>query len=285
MILSKVGDAGMTELEVKLMHLKSHLSKLERILVAFSGGVDSSLLLAVAQEMCGERVMAATASGPMVPPAEQDRAREIAASLGVRHMFVDVGGVLSCDEIAANPPNRCYLCKKFIFTKLADLARTEGYATVVDGTNADDCLDYRPGLKALDELGVISPLAIAEISKAEVRTLAREYNLPNWNKPSAACLASRIPYSQRLTEEKLRRIDRAEEAIRKHGFDLVRVRCHGDSGDIALIEVKQADLPALIASAASITTELKRLGFRYVTADMCGYRTGSLNERLTLSGS
>jgi uncharacterized protein len=264
--------------------LHERLAELERILaphgsalVAFSGGVDSSLALAVAaRALPKERVLAVTSNNETYLPSELDLAREFADSLGVEHLVVDTRE-LDNPNYASNPTNRCYFCKSTLYTDLANLAAEKGYACVVDGANKDDEGDYRPGRKAARELGVVSVLSEAGMTKAEVRELAKHLELPTWDKPALACLSSRFPYGQEITPEKLSQVARAEEYLRKEGFLQVRVRHHGE---IARLEVGPEELERAFAMREEISAELLDAGFLYVTLDLAGYKPGSLNAAL-----
>ena len=258
--------------------------KLERIfrdigkaLVAFSGGVDSTFLLNAAVEALGaENVLAVTARSATYPQSELEEARQMAKALGVPHEEVD-SEELQVEQFAQNPPDRCYYCKKELFSKLIDVAHRRGYNAVVDGTNADDTRDHRPGRKAARELGIRSPLLEAGITKDEIRSLSRKMGLSTWNKGAFACLASRFPYGDTITKEKLRWVGQAEEVLRKAGFRQFRVRHHGT---VARIEVAPEEMPRFHDArfAAQIARDLKKLGYTYVALDLEGYRTGSMNE-------
>ena len=264
--------------------LHERLAELERILaphgsalVAFSGGVDSSLALAVAaRALPKEKVLAVTSNNETYLPSELDLAREFADSLGVEHLVVDTRE-LDNPNYASNPTNRCYFCKSTLYTDLANLAAEKGYACVVDGANKDDEGDYRPGRKAARELGVVSVLSEAGMTKAEVRELAKHLELPTWDKPALACLSSRFPYGQEITPEKLSQVARAEEYLRREGFLQVRVRHHGE---IARLEVGPEELQRAFAMREEISAELLDAGFLYVTLDLAGYKPGSLNAAL-----
>jgi uncharacterized protein len=264
--------------------LHERLAELERILaphgsalVAFSGGVDSSLALAVAaRALPKEKVLAVTSNNETYLPSELDLAREFADSLGVEHLVVDTRE-LDNPNYASNPTNRCYFCKSTLYTDLANLAEEKGYACVVDGANKDDEGDYRPGRKAAKELGVVSVLSEAGMTKAEVRELAKHLELPTWDKPALACLSSRFPYGQEITPEKLSQVARAEEYLRREGFMQVRVRHHGE---IARLEVGPEELETAFAMREEISAELLDAGFLYVTLDLAGYKPGSLNAAL-----
>jgi uncharacterized protein len=266
------------ELRRKLELLKAILSPLDRVLVAFSGGVDSTLLLKVASDVLGDGVLAVIAGSETYPPSETRAALLLARRLGVRHRFIHTSE-LENPRFAANSPERCYHCKKELFGRLKGMAEKEGIPYVLDGANYDDRLDFRPGGKAGAELRVRSPLREARLTKDEIRTLSRHFGLPTWDKPSMACLASRFPYGTRIEKETLSRVGRAEEFLRKLGFRQLRVRHHGS---IARVEVEPAEFPKLIQekTRTAIVRGLKRLGYLYVAFDLEGYRTGSLNAPL-----
>jgi len=256
--------------------LKALLREMNCAVLAYSGGVDSSLLLKAAAEVMGPHLIAVTAVSETYPPNELAGAKEFARTLGVTHRILHTAELASEDFIL-NSPERCYFCKKELFGKLKAIADTEGIVFVLDGSNADDLRDHRPGRKAAEEFAVRSPLVEAGFSKAEVRDRAHMLNLPVWDKPSLACLSSRIPYGTRITLEILQTVLRAEEHLRSRGFRQVRVRHHGDT---ARIEVESADFSKLLDSEVSkeIVLALKGLGYTYVCLDLEGYRTGSMNE-------
>ncbi|MGA8572794.1 MAG: ATP-dependent sacrificial sulfur transferase LarE [Desulfobaccales bacterium] len=264
------------DLTNKYQRLRAILQDLGSIAVAYSGGVDSTLLLKVAQEVLGERILAITADSETTPRREREDAVLLARELGVEHLVV-AGGELELQEFLRNPTDKCYICKKARFSELVKMARERGLNAVVDGGNLDDLADFRPGMRAVEELGVRSPLAEAGLTKAEIRLLSKRLKLPTWSKPTYACLASRIPYHHEITVEKLRQIDAAEELIRRKGLATqVRVRHYGDT---ARIEVEPESIPRLAAKTvrSDLVKELKALGFKFVTLDLEGYRTGSLN--------
>jgi pyridinium-3,5-biscarboxylic acid mononucleotide sulfurtransferase len=271
----------MNQVEQRLAELESIVAPYESALVAFSGGVDSSLALAVAaRALPKERVLAVTSNNETYLPSELDMARDFVEFLGVEHLVVNTRE-LDDPNYARNPTNRCYFCKSTLYSDLAKIAEEKGYACVVDGANKDDEGDHRPGRKAAKELGVVSPLAMAGLGKVEVRELARHLDLRTWDKPALACLSSRFPYGQEITPEKLAQVARAEEFMRSRGYKQVRVRHHGE---IARLEVGPAELERAFAEREEISAELKETGFLYVTLDLAGYRPGSLNAVLEQPG-
>jgi uncharacterized protein len=247
-------------------------------LVAFSGGVDSSLVLAAARQALGERVLAVTACSPTYPDHEKDQAAAIAQRLGARHEFVD-SDEFEDPSYRANPPNRCYYCKQELFRKLQAVAAREGLPAIVDGSNADDEGDFRPGRAAAKEFGVRSPLAELGFGKSLIRQMAKARGLPNWDRPACACLASRIPYGQEITPLRLRRVAQAEAALRDIGFRTVRVRDHGT---LARIEIPkdEIDRTLRIGIHQRLIDACKQQGYVYVCLDLEGYRSGSMNEVL-----
>ncbi len=255
--------------------LLADLAGLKSAVLAFSGGLDSSFLLHAASRAMGEGLTAVTLDTPYAPRAELAEAAALARRLGARHVVLPVPFP---EVLRDNPPERCYLCKKTLFAKLRELATNQGIAHVLDGANLDDLDDYRPGMRALAELGIISPLLAASIGKDDIRALSREAGLPTWNKPSGACLLTRLPHGKRVTAEELERIDTAETWLRGLGFPAVRLRSHGD---LARLEVPRDQAQALLEADArhGIDARLKALGYRHVTLDLAGYRMGSLNEK------
>jgi len=265
-------------MEKKLASLKGILSNMESVLIAFSGGVDSTFLLKVAHDVLENRVVAATASSETYPASELEAARKIAQKLGVKHFIIQTEE-LSKQDFVKNSPQRCYFCKRELFSKLNKLAKEEGLNYVADASNYDDLADFRPGMQAGQELGIKSPLREARLTKEEIRSLSYEMNLPIWDKPSLACLASRIPYGTRITRERLRRVDEGERFLRGLGMRQLRIRDHNG---IARIEVAQEEMSLFWQEniVRQITDKLKKLGYTYVTLDLEGYRSGSMNEVL-----
>ncbi len=274
------GSPGQTpEAAHKLERLETLLAPLRKVVLAFSGGVDSTFLLAVLSKDPGRKVIAVTALSPTHPQQEQEAARRLARLFSAEHREI-TGDEIHMEVFRTNPPDRCYHCKKHLFSKIEEIRRQEGHEVVLDGSNVDDLSDFRPGLRALEELGMKSPLQEAGLGKAEIRALSQEMELPTWNKPSLACLASRIPYGTEITEEALTRIDRCEAFLLERVQGSIRVRYHGN---LARIEVASAAFPELLTHREAIVGFLKQQGFAYVTLDLEGYRTGSMNEVLLQS--
>lgn len=269
-------------LQSKYRKLKTVLARMGSVVTAFSGGVDSTLLLRVARDVLGNNVLAVTAVSPTTPRHEREDAVFLARDIGVEHVIVS-SNELDLSEFVANPADKCYICKKSRFGDLLRLARERGFACVIDGGNVDDHDDYRPGIRAVRELAVRSPLAEAGLFKKEIRRLSKRLGLPTWNKPAYACLATRIPYGSPITEEKLRQLDAAEDFVRSLAPGVqVRVRHHGD---IARIEVEPEVMRMLLRRnvRSSLVEHFRELGFSFVSLDLEGYSTGSLN-RLIRSG-
>jgi uncharacterized protein len=263
----------------KLSRLERIIARCDGALVAFSGGVDSTFLLSVAKDVLGAKLLAVTVSFPAVPQSEVEGAKGLARKLKVKHIIVRANEVAAMQHFRSNPPDRCYHCKKAIFSKLAAIAKKRGIPCILEASNKDDMRDYRPGHKAVRELGVRSPLVEAGLSKADIRALSRERGLVTWDKPSAACLASRIPYGETITREKLARIEEGEAFLNSIGFRACRLRHHGS---LARIEVPEREIARLLRRAVrhKIVEKLKAFGFRYITFDLEGYRSGSMNEAL-----
>ena len=269
----------MDQLHEKFEKLKEVLRSYQGAAVAFSGGVDSSFLLAAASETLGDKVLAVTASSTSFPRRELEEAIRFCRERGIRQE------VFHSDELAIegfrqNPPNRCYLCKKHLFSRIFEIAEANGLPVVAEGSNLDDEGDYRPGLMAVKEMGAKSPLRAAGLTKQDIRDLSKEMGLPTWEKPSFACLASRFPYGETIDEQKLDMVDRSEEFLSGSGFRQVRVRIHDN---LARIEVMPEDFDRLTGQHELIAKTLKEIGFTYVAMDLTGYRTGSMNETLKLS--
>jgi uncharacterized protein len=270
-------------LDEKEQRLGRLLRALGSVLVAFSGGVDSAYLAYAASRELGENALCVTSDSPSYPERHRQLALLVAREVGLRHEFIRTSE-MDNPEYRANPTNRCYYCKHELFARFTRLARDRGLACVVDGNNADDRGDYRPGRQAAAEFGVRSPLDEVGLGKKEIRELSRRAGLPTWDEPASACLSSRIPYHSEVTTEKLRMIDQAEQVLSGLGFRVCRVRHHGET---ARVEVAEAEMDRVVSPdvRAVIVSELKAIGFRYVSLDLQGYRTGSLNEGIRLQSS
>jgi uncharacterized protein len=263
----------------KLDKLKEILREMEKIVVAFSGGVDSTFLLRMAKDTLGaENVLAVTALSPLYPERELNVAKKMAAEMGVKHTLIE-SNELEIDGFSKNPVDRCYLCKRELFEEMMKVARQEKISFVIEGSTLDDEKDYRPGKKAIRELGIRSPLVEASFTKADVREVSKTLRLPTWDKPSFACLASRFPYGEEITEEGLKKVNEAEDFLIGLGFKQVRVRHYND---LARIEIYKEEIGKILNEAVreKVVEHLKKIGYQYVTLDLQGFRSGSMNEAL-----
>jgi pyridinium-3,5-biscarboxylic acid mononucleotide sulfurtransferase len=268
------------QLDAKAAALDTRLAGLGSVLVAYSGGVDSAFLAVTAARVLGSRSLCITADSPSYPERHRDLATDVARAFNLRHEIIRTGE-MARPEYRANPANRCYFCKHELYTHLSAIARARGYAAIIDGSNADDRGDYRPGRQAAREFGVVSPLDESGLTKAEIRLLAKRAGMSTWDEPASACLSSRIPYHTEVTDEKLRTIEAAERVLHGLGFRIFRVRHHDT---IARIELGRDEIARALdaAVAETIDRELRALGYQHVTIDLRGYRLGSLNEALRL---
>lgn len=260
----------------KFTKLKETLRQMERVIIAYSGGVDSTLLLKAASLSGIKKILVVTASSESLPQEELSFTRGITSALNLKHRII-VTEELKDNNYSSNLPDRCYYCKKELFSKLKDIAIKENFSFILDGTNADDIKDWRPGRRAAMEMGVYSPLLDVGLSKKEIRDISRTLGLPTWNKPATPCLSSRFPYGQKITPEALKRVSRAENFIKRFGFTELRVRDHSET---ARIEVIPEEFPILTGNTVreEIISFLKALGYKYITLDLQGFRSGSFNE-------
>lgn len=262
-------------MQKKYNRLVEIIKDMESVVVAFSGGVDSTLLLKVAQDTLGDRVIAVTITSPFHAKWEETEARELAVKIGAKHIMLPK--TLENGALKYNPVNRCYLCKKDVFSDIQDYAARNGYQWVADGTNQDDAADYRPGMQALRELNIRSPLLEAGMTKQEIRELSEKMGLTTWDKPPYACLLTRIPYGQEIKEEDLQRVDQAESYLMSLGFRQVRVRLHGNMGRIEIAKEEFAQM-LQVEKIEQINQAFNALGFQYTALDLEGYRTGKMND-------
>jgi pyridinium-3,5-biscarboxylic acid mononucleotide sulfurtransferase len=289
--LAAVGHTGRTTdpagsqdvQDIKERALFAALAEVPSLIVAYSGGVDSSYLAWAATHVLGPRAVCVTADSPSYPERHRALARQIARDFGLAHEVVHTNE-MARPEYRANPANRCYHCKTELYTHLSALAQDRGITAIADGSNADDRGDYRPGRQAAREFGVISPLDAVGLTKDEIRALSHRIGLPTWDEPASACLSSRIPYFSEVTDTKLRTIEQAEAVLRSLGFRICRVRHHGENDPTARLEIARDEMARAIEPevAETIDRELRALGYRHVTLDLRGYRLGSLNDALRL---
>jgi uncharacterized protein len=265
-------------MDEKLEKLINNLKKMEKVAIAFSGGLDSSFLAKIAYDTLKNDALAITINSPVFPKWEQEHAKRIASEIGIKQIIVDFNQV-NIKDFSENSKERCYLCKKELFSKILSIAKKNNIQLILDGSTADDSMDYRPGIRALRELKIVSPLKDLKFSKNEIRTLSKKMGLITWNKPSFACLASRFPYGIKITKDRLETIEKAEDFIRNLDVKQFRVRYHNE---IARIEVLKDDFNIILKNSEKIINYFKKLGFKYVTLDIEGYRAGSLNEVLNI---
>jgi len=267
-------------LELKVEKVHQMLRSMEKAIVAYSGGIDSTLVLKMAHDVLGENALGITAISASMPEREQEESISIARQIGARLELI-TSNETDDARYLANAPDRCFFCKSNVYDHMVDYAQEHGFDAILDGTNADDAGDHRPGRQAAREHGVRSPLLEAGITKEEIRELGRRYGLPNWDKPAAACLSSRVPYGTMISIPMLSQIDHAEQTLRDLGFRQLRVRHHDQ---IARIEVEAQDLPKILEQRDQIVSRFKELGYLYVTLDLAGFRSGSMNEVLQTDG-
>jgi len=260
----------------KLTQLQTNLLEMGRVAVAYSAGIDSTLLLKIAYDTLGENAIGITAVSASFPTQEKNEAAELAHQIGARHVFIE-SHEIEDERYLANPTNRCYFCKINTYQDLIAYTQENGFEQIIDGTNADDVGDHRPGRLAAREHGIRSPLQEVGLTKAEIRELGRNLGLPNWDKPAAACLSSRIPYGSLISIEILGQVERAEAILRQLGFQELRVRHHDQ---VARIEVPQDDFVTVLAQSEAIISSFKNIGYNYITLDLAGFRSGSMNEVL-----
>lgn len=266
------------DVQIKYQILKDYLISLGSLAVGFSGGVDSSLLIKVAHDVLGDKAIAVTSDGPSMPRRELEESKQFAKEYGI-HQIIFKASELSLDDYTKNPKNRCYFCKKDTFTNVLNIAKKNGIRFIAEGSNMDDLGDYRPGMVAAEEVGTVSPLRFAKLNKSEIRELSKELGLKTYNKPSFACLASRIPYGEEITEQKLITIDKAEQFLFDLGFSQFRVRHYGETARIELL-LSEMNLLFKNDNRQIIVDKLKQLGFTYVTLDLNGFKSGNMNKAI-----